>query len=62
MLKNGKGSIINISSASAGPPIKAFTYSVAKAGIKSNTKFSKGMGTKGVRVMYSTRVFLRIGI
>ena len=29
MLNNGKGSIINISSASAGPPLsKAFTYSV----------------------------------
>src|SRR5688572_15410147 len=34
MLKQGKGSIINISSASAGPPLsKAFTYSIAKAGI-----------------------------
>ena len=39
MLKNGKGSIINISSASAGPPLsKAFTYSVAKAGIKNLTQ------------------------
>ena len=38
MLKNKKGSIINISSASAGPPLsKAFAYSVAKAGIKNLT-------------------------
>ena len=38
MIKNKKGSIINISSASAGPPLsKAFAYSVAKAGIKNLT-------------------------
>ena len=38
MLKQKKGSIINISSASAGPPLsKAFAYSVAKAGIKNLT-------------------------
>ena len=52
MLKNGKGSIINISSASAGPPLsKAFTYSVAKAGIKNLTQnLAREWGTKGVRV------------
>ena len=39
MLKQGSGSIINISSVSAGPPLsKAFTYSVAKAGIKNLTQ------------------------
>jgi NAD(P)-dependent dehydrogenase (short-subunit alcohol dehydrogenase family) len=52
MLKNGKGSIINISSASAGPPLsKAFTYSVAKAGIMNLTQnLAREWGTKGVRV------------
>jgi NAD(P)-dependent dehydrogenase (short-subunit alcohol dehydrogenase family) len=39
MVQQKKGSIINISSASAGPPLsKAFTYSVAKAGIKNLTQ------------------------
>ncbi len=52
MLNNGKGSIINISSASAGPPLsKAFTYSVAKAGIKNLTQnLAREWGTQGVRV------------
>jgi NAD(P)-dependent dehydrogenase (short-subunit alcohol dehydrogenase family) len=52
MLKQGKGSIINISSASAGPPLsKAFTYSVAKAGIKNLTQnLGREWGTSGVRV------------
>ncbi len=39
MVKKQKGSIINMSSASSGPPLsKAFTYSVAKAGIKNLTQ------------------------
>jgi NAD(P)-dependent dehydrogenase (short-subunit alcohol dehydrogenase family) len=39
MVDRRNGSIINISSASAGPPLsKAFTYSVAKAGIKNLTQ------------------------
>jgi NAD(P)-dependent dehydrogenase (short-subunit alcohol dehydrogenase family) len=39
MIKKRKGSIINLSSASAGPPLsKAFTYSVAKAGIRNLTQ------------------------
>ena len=39
MVEHKRGSIINISSASAGPPLsKAFTYSVAKAGIKNLTQ------------------------
>ena len=39
MLKRRKGSIINMSSASAGPPLsKAFTYSVAKAGVRNLTQ------------------------
>ncbi|MBM3251555.1 MAG: SDR family oxidoreductase [Candidatus Omnitrophica bacterium] len=39
MVNKKSGSIINISSASAGPPLsKAFTYSVAKAGIKNLTQ------------------------
>jgi NAD(P)-dependent dehydrogenase (short-subunit alcohol dehydrogenase family) len=52
MVKQGNGSIINISSASAGPPLsKAFTYSVAKAGIKNLTQnLGREWGTKGVRV------------
>ena len=52
MVKNGKGSIINISSASAGPPLsKAFTYSVAKAGILNLTQnLGREWGAKGVRV------------
>jgi NADP-dependent 3-hydroxy acid dehydrogenase YdfG len=39
MVKQGKGSMVTISSASAGPPLsKAFTYSVAKAGVKNLTQ------------------------
>ncbi len=39
MVDQKSGSIINISSASAGPPLsKAFTYSVAKAGVKNLTQ------------------------
>ena len=52
MLDQGKGAIINISSASAGPPLsKAFTYSIAKAGILNLTQnLGREWGTKGVRV------------
>jgi len=52
MVKRGSGSIINISSASAGPPLsKAFTYSLAKAGIKNLTQnLGREWGTQGVRV------------
>lgn len=52
MVERGSGSIINVSSASAGPPLsKAFTYSVAKAGIKNLTQnLGREWGTKGVRV------------
>lgn len=52
LVEHGKGSIVNISSASAGPPLsKAFTYSVAKAGIKNLTQnIAREWGTKGVRV------------
>jgi len=39
MVERGSGSIINISSASAGPPLsRAFTYSVSKAGVKNLTQ------------------------
>jgi NAD(P)-dependent dehydrogenase (short-subunit alcohol dehydrogenase family) len=52
MVGNGRGAIINISSASAGPPLsKAFTYSVAKAGIKNLTQnLGREWGPNGVRV------------
>lgn len=52
MVNKGSGSIINLSSASAGPPLsKAITYSVAKAGIKNLTQnLGREWGTKGVRV------------
>ena len=52
MLEQGCGSIINISSASSGPPLsKAFTYSVAKAGIKNLTQnVAREWATQGVRV------------
>ena len=41
MVERGKGgSIINISSASSGPPLsKVFTYSIAKAGVNQITQF-----------------------
>ena len=52
MVEQKKGSIVNISSASSGPPLsKAFTYSVAKAGVKNLTQnLAREWGTKGVRV------------
>ncbi len=52
MLRQGAGSIINISSASAGPPLsKAFAYSVAKAGIKNLTmNLAREWAKDGVRV------------
>lgn len=52
MVQKGSGSIINISSASAGPPLsKAFAYSVAKAGILNLTQnLGREWGTSGVRV------------
>ena len=52
MVEQGKGVIINISSASSGPPLsKAFTYSIAKSGIKNLTQnLGREWGTSGVRV------------
>ena len=52
MISNNKGSIINISSASASPPLsKAFAYSAAKSGIKNLTaNLGREWGDKGVRV------------
>jgi NAD(P)-dependent dehydrogenase (short-subunit alcohol dehydrogenase family) len=52
MLARGYGSIVTLSSASADPPLsKAFTYSVAKAGVLNLTKnVAREWATKGVRV------------
>jgi len=52
MVKQERGSIINISSASAGPPLsKAFAYSVAKAGVKNLTQnVARELAMQGVRV------------
>ena len=52
MVSNDSGSIINISSASAGPPLsKAFAYSAAKAGIRNLTmNLGREWAAHGVRV------------
>ena len=52
MLKQKKGNIINISSASAGPPLsKAFAYSAAKSGIKNLTQnLAREWAPHGIRV------------
>ena len=52
MVKMKSGSIINISSASAGPPLsKAFAYSVSKEGVKNLTQnVAREFATLGVRV------------
>lgn len=52
MVQAGGGSIVTISSASSGPPLsKAFTYSVAKAGVKNLTQnLAREWATSNVRV------------
>jgi len=52
MIKQRRGSIINLSSASSGPPLsKAYSYSVAKAGVKSLTQnLAREWAPYGVRV------------
>ena len=52
MIKQKHGSILNISSASAGPPLsKAFAYSAAKSGIKNLTQnLAREWALDGVRV------------
>ena len=52
MVERGRGSMVTISSASAGPPLsKAFTYSVAKAGVKNLTQnVAREWAKTGVRV------------
>jgi len=52
LVDQGWGSIVNISSASSGPPLsKAFAYSVAKAGVKNLTQnLAREWGPTGVRV------------
>lgn len=53
MVEGGRGgSVINISSASSGPPLsKVFTYSVTKGGVNQITQFlAREWATAGVRV------------
>lgn len=52
MVTQGTGSIVTISSASANPPLsRAFTYSVAKSGVRNLTQnVAREWATKGVRV------------
>lgn len=53
MVESGRGgSVINISSASSGPPLsKVFTYSVTKGGVNQITQFlAREWATAGVRV------------
>jgi NAD(P)-dependent dehydrogenase (short-subunit alcohol dehydrogenase family) len=53
MVERGEGgSIINISSASSGPPLsRVFTYSITKAGVNNLTQFlAREWATKSVRV------------
>jgi NAD(P)-dependent dehydrogenase (short-subunit alcohol dehydrogenase family) len=52
MVERASGSIINISSASSGPPLsKVFTYSVAKGGVNQVTQFlAREWAASGVRV------------
>lgn len=52
MVARGDGNIVNISSASANPPLsKAFVYSSAKAAVLNLTKnLAREWGTSGVRV------------
>jgi len=52
MLERGQGSIINLSSASANPPLsKAFSYSAAKAAVMNITKnIAREWATQGVRI------------
>ena len=52
MVDRGAGSIVNISSTSADPPLsKAFAYSASKAGVTNLTKnIAREFGQTGVRV------------
>lgn len=53
MIDDGvRGSVINISSASSGPPLsKVFTYSISKAGVNNLTQWlAREWATQGIRV------------
>ena len=63
MLKQGRGSIVTISSASSGPPLsKAFAYSVAKAGVKNFLAASPKLDDGGHAALQLARPLERLAL